>query len=152
MKSARPLFGWLARLALAAIFLGACLAKIRDPAAFALAVHRYRLLPSEAVNAVALLLPWLELLAGLAILCPRPRPRAAAAFLLTGMLAVFTAAISLNLFRGIEASCGCFTTRADAAVSDAWNLLRNAGLLVLSLFLLADALRTPSPSLENQAP
>ena len=138
----RTKFIWLARIAVAAIFLGACIAKIRNPELFALAVHRYRILPGDWVNLVALLLPWLELTTGLAVLAAPARLRAAGALIITGMLSVFTIAISLNLLRGIEASCGCFSTRADAAVSDGWNLLRNGALIWLSIAVLLDALRT----------
>ena len=149
MKPVRPLFLWLARIAVAAVFLGACLAKIRDPEAFALAVNRYRILPGEFVNLVAIVLPWIELTAGLAVLAAPARLRAAGALLLAGMLTVFTIAISLNLLRGIEASCGCFSTRADAAVSDGWNLVRNGALIWLSLAVFLDAFRRaaapPSP-------
>jgi uncharacterized membrane protein YphA (DoxX/SURF4 family) len=148
----RTIFIWLARLAVAAVFLGACIAKIRDPEAFALAVHRYRILPGTWVNAVALFLPWLECTCGLALLTGPARLRAAGAFLISGMLAVFTIAISLNLVRGIEASCGCFTTRADAAVSDTWNLLRNGALLWLSVAVFLDGFRrarAPSTPPEN---
>ena len=141
MKPVRPLFLWLARIAVAAVFLGACLAKIRDPEAFALAVNRYRILPGEFVNLVAIVLPWIELTAGLAVLAAPARLRAAGALLLAGMLTVFTIAISLNLLRGIEASCGCFSTRADAAVSDGWNLVRNGALIWLGLAVLSDAFR-----------
>jgi hypothetical protein len=45
------------------------------------------------------------------------------------------------MLRGIEASCGCFSTRADAAVSDAWNLVRNVALIWLSLAILVDGWR-----------
>lgn len=145
MKRARPVFFWLARLAVGGLFLAACLAKIRDPEAFALAVNRYRILPGEAVNLVAIFLPWLELTSGLALVAGSRRWRAAGAFFITGMLAVFTLAIALNLFRGIEASCGCFSTRADAAVSDGWNLLRNASLIALSLAAFLEAFRAPAP-------
>lgn len=145
MTRPRTPFIWLARLAVAGVFLAACLAKISHPESFALAVHRYRLLPGFAVNAVAIVLPWIELLCGLAVLTGPRRARAAAALLLLGMLVVFTGAISLNLLRGIEASCGCFTTRADAAVSDGWNLLRNASLIWLTLAIWWDALPPPAP-------
>ena len=135
-------FIWLARIAVAAVFLVACIAKIRNPELFALAVHRYRILPGEFVNLVALILPWLEFTTGLAVLVAPARLRAAGALIITGMLSVFTIAISLNLLRGIEASCGCFSTRADAAVSDGWNLLRNGALIWLSIAVLRDALRS----------
>jgi len=141
VKPVRPLFLWLARIAVAAVFLGACIAKIRDPELFALAVNRYRILPGEFVNLVAIVLPWIELTAGLAVLAAPARLRAAGALLLAGMLTVFTIAISLNLLRGIEASCGCFSTRADAAVSDGWNLVRNGALIWLALAAFLDAFR-----------
>ena len=47
MSRVRPLFIRAARLAVAGLFLAACIAKIRDPEAFALAVSRYRILPGE---------------------------------------------------------------------------------------------------------
>jgi hypothetical protein len=138
----RTVFIWLARVAVAGLFLAACIAKIRDPELFALAVHRYRILPGEWVNAMALWLPWIELTSGLAMLAAPARWRAAGALIITGMLAVFTTAISLNLLRGIEASCGCFSTRADAAVSDGWNLVRNGALIWLSLAVFLEAFRS----------
>ena len=149
MNRARPAFIWLARLAVAALFLGACIAKIRDPEAFALAVNRYRILPGELVNVLALLLPWIELTSGLAVLVGPARGRAAGAALIFGMLVVFTAAISLNLARGIEASCGCFSTRADAATSDAWNLVRNGALIWLSLAVFLDGFRRAAAADQN---
>ena len=150
MKPVRPLFLWLARIAVAAVFLGACIAKIRDPELFALAVNRYRILPGEFVNLVAIVLPWIELTAGLAVLAAPARLRAAGALIIAGMLTVFTIAISLNMLRGIEASCGCFSTRADAAVSDAWNLVRNGALIGLSLAVFLDAFRRAAPAAAGQ--
>ena len=141
MSRVRPLFIWAARLAVAGLFLAACIAKIRNPEAFALAVSRYRILPDEFVNLVAIILPWIELTAGLAVLAAPARLRAAGALIIAGMLTVFTIAISLNLLRGIEASCGCFSTRADAAVSDGWNLVRNGALIWLSLATFLEAFR-----------
>ncbi len=145
MSRVRTPFLWLARIAVAAIFLGACIAKIRDPELFALAVNRYRILPGEFVNLVAIVLPWIELTSGLAVLAAPARLRAAGALIIAGMLGVFTIAISLNLLRGIEASCGCFSTRADAAVSDGWNLVRNGALIWLSLAVFLDAFRRAFP-------
>ena len=152
MSRTRPLFIWLARIAVAVLFLGACLTKIRNPELFALAVHRYRILPGEFVNLVAIILPWIELTSGLALLAAPPRLRAAGALIITGMLAVFTTAISLNLVRGIEASCGCFSTRADAAVSDGWNLVRNGALIWLALWVFIDAFRRAGTPADKKTP
>ncbi len=150
MSRVRLLFIWLARLAVAGLFLGACITKIRNPELFALAVHRYRILPGEWVNLIAIVLPWIELTTGFTLIFGKPRWRAAAALLITGMLAVFTIAISLNLLRGIEASCGCFSTRADAAVSDGWNLVRNVSLIWLSIAIFLEAFRADSAGREPQ--
>jgi uncharacterized membrane protein YphA (DoxX/SURF4 family) len=152
MSRVRSIFIWLARLAVAGLFLAACITKIRNPELFALTVHRYRILPAVLVNLVALILPWIELSAGLAVLAAPARLRAAGALILTGMLAVFTAAISLNLLRGIEASCGCFSTRADAAVSDGWNLVRNGALIWLALAIFLDAFRAAAARLPKGSP
>jgi len=152
MSRIRPTFLWLARLSVAGLFLAACIAKIQDPESFALAVHRYRILPGEWVNAVAIVLPWIELTTALSLLIAPARLRAAGAFLITGMLTVFTLAIAMNLFRGIEASCGCFSTRADAAVSDGWNLLRNASLIWLSVLLFLEAFRSARHPHPPQSP
>jgi len=152
MNRVRPLFIWLARLAVAGLFLGACITKIRNPELFALAVHRYRILPGGWVNLVAVVMPWIELTAGISLLAAPARWRAAGALIITGMLTVFTLAISLNLLRGIEASCGCFSTRADAAVSDGWNLVRNVSLIWLSVTILIEAVRTDSSrSVSNES-
>lgn len=146
-KSIRPLFIWLARLAIGGLFLGACIPKIMNPEAFALIVYRYRILPDIFVNLMALYLPWVEGAAALAVVFGPPRWRAAGAAVILAMLVVFTLAISLNVVRGIEISCGCFSTRADAAVSDGWNLLRNIAALWLSMAVFVDAekrLTTPT--------
>ncbi len=152
MSRVRSTFIWLARLSVAGLFLAACIAKIRNPELFALAVHRYRILPGEWVNLAAIFLPWIELTAAMAVLAAPARLRAAGALLLTGLLTVFTLAISLNLLRGIETSCGCFSTRADAAVSDGWNLVRNGALIWLSLAVFLDALRTVRPRPAKNTP
>lgn len=145
MKRLWPLWIVLSRAVLAAVFVGAAIAKINDPAAFALSVFRYRLLPSAAVNAVALFLPFVELLCGALLVAGRGRMRAAAALLVSGMLLVFTAAIALNLLRGIDIACGCFTTDPAAGTAGGWNILRNLALLLPAVSVLLDSLRSPSP-------
>ena len=53
------------RIVLGFIFIFASIEKIAQPEEFAKAITNYRLLPTPAVNLFAIVLPWVELLAGL---------------------------------------------------------------------------------------
>lgn len=131
-----------ARIVLAAVFVWAACVKIAHPDAFALAVSRYPVLVGPLavfVNPVAIVLPWVELASGLAVLFAPPRTRAGAALLLAAMLLVFTLAISILLASGQTTSCGCFSVRADASSSNAWNIVRNLFLLLAAALAFADA-------------
>lgn len=93
------------------VFLYAAVLKIVDPADFAQSIKYYKLLPLWSINALALLLPWWELGAGLALLVPGwRRAGAAIVFVLTW---VFTGAISSAMIRGLDISCGCFGTHSS---------------------------------------
>lgn len=123
------------QIALGAIFVAAALPKIADPPAFAHLIYNYRMLPGAAVNAVALLLPWIELLAGIALILGVWRREAA---VVTGLLLlVFIAAIAFNLARGHAVDCGCFDVKAAGKTRPAlltemrWVLLRDVGMLLL---------------------
>lgn len=124
----------ICRMILAAVFLLASLPKIIAPHEFAIAVFRYQLLPDAAINLMAIFLPWVELVAAIAILIPRTSAAAATIFL--GLLTVFTAAISIDLVRGIDISCGCFTLDADAGPIGWWEVVRDIGFLTLTGFAL----------------
>ena len=132
---------WLCRLILAAVFLLASVPKIIEPHEFAVAVFRYQLLPDATVNLMAIFLPWIELVAALAILVPRTS--AAAAAILLGLLVIFTAAISIDLVRGIDISCGCFTLDANAGTIGGWEVVRDLALATIAGFVLWNRLKTP---------
>lgn len=122
---------------LGAVFLMAAWPKLLDPPGFAKAVAHYDLLPAALVPAVALALPWLEALAGLALVLG-VWIRAAA--LWAGlMLLAFMGALGFNLARGHAVDCGCFQvaaterTEAERLADMRGLLLRDAGLLLLAL-------------------
>jgi uncharacterized membrane protein YphA (DoxX/SURF4 family) len=123
------------QIALGAIFVVAALPKIADPPSFAHMIYNYRLVPGLAVNALALVMPWVELLAGLAlILGVWPREAAMLAGLL---LLVFIVAIGINLARGHAVDCGCFDVRSagkspeELLAEMRWVLVRDAGILLM---------------------
>ena len=120
---------------LAALFVVAGLAKIADPPGFAHEIHNYRILPGAAVNVVALVLPWLEVVTGVALFLGICRRTAAQIFGV--LLLVFIVALGVNLARGRPVDCGCFGT-AKVQKTDAERLrdmkvviLRDVGMLLL---------------------
>ncbi|HMM36251.1 MAG TPA: MauE/DoxX family redox-associated membrane protein [Thermoanaerobaculia bacterium] len=123
------------QIALGLFFVVAALPKIADPPGFAHMVYNYKMLPGPLVSAMALVLPWAELLMGVALIAGIWRKTAAA--LVGVLLVVFIAAISFNLLRGNAIDCGCFDVAAanltrEERFRDMWMvILRDAGMLVL---------------------
>jgi len=131
-----PMLVRVCRIGIGLVMLAAALGKIGDPAAFSTQIHHYRLVPVGAENLLAVLLPWVELLAGLAlVLGPHAR---SGAWLSAAMLAVFTLTVGTAVARGLDIECGCFGT-ADAShvggMKLAENLLLTGAALVASLRL-----------------
>jgi hypothetical protein len=125
---------WIASFIVAASLL-AGYQKILFPADFAVSVYRFHLLPGALINLTALYLPWLELVCAVCLL-GIPRCRASALWIVLILLAGFTAAIGINVWRGSVFGCGCFG-RGGADQPMTWlSLLRNAflmGMVVLAL-------------------
>ncbi|HUP63218.1 MAG TPA: MauE/DoxX family redox-associated membrane protein [Thermoanaerobaculia bacterium] len=123
------------QIALGAIFVVAALPKIADPPSFAHLVYNYRLLPGSLINLTALVMPWIELIAGLALIAGVWA--AAARGVIAGLLVLFMTAIAINLARGNAIDCGCFDVSAvdksyEERIADMWWVLaRDAGMLLM---------------------
>ncbi|HEX8411990.1 MAG TPA: MauE/DoxX family redox-associated membrane protein [Thermoanaerobaculia bacterium] len=123
------------QIALGAIFIAAALPKITDPPSFAHMIYNYRILPAPLINISALVMPWVEIAAGLClILGVWVRP---ARWLIGAMLVVFIIAISINLARNNAIDCGCFDVSAaglthEERIRDMWMvILRDIGMLLM---------------------
>ncbi|MEO8348011.1 MAG: MauE/DoxX family redox-associated membrane protein [Acidobacteriota bacterium] len=129
------------QIALGAVFVVAALPKIADPPAFAHMIYNYRLLPGGLVNVLTLVLPWVELLAGLALILGVWKKEVAVVAAV--LVLVFIVAIGFNLVRGHAVDCGCFDVRSagksreELLAEMKWVLLRDLGLLVLAAQVLA---------------
>ncbi len=118
-----------AQVLLGLLFLYAALAKIVDMGDLATEVHNFRLVPQWSENLIAMALPWIELLAGLAlVLGVSPR---AGAWVAGALLAVFTLGVIAAMARGLDITCGCFGTSSVMRVGWA-KLAENLGMLVLA--------------------
>ena len=142
-----PRLTLLARLALGVTFILAALPKLADPPSLAKAIWGYQMVPALALNPMALVLPWLELLCGLALLAGA-WVRAAALWV-GALLLAFVLGLALNLAQQRPIDCGCFgtagpRTEAERLADMRWDLLRDLGLLLLvAQVLAATAQRKP---------
>lgn len=120
------------RLVLGLVFLYASYEKILYPLDFAQTVNNYRILPSWAVNFVALVVPWLEVVLGVCLMAGLCLPGALTTA--TGLLFVFSASLVFNLIRGVDVDCGCFgLEKAGGWSSMKISVLRDLGLLAMAV-------------------
>lgn len=113
-----------------------------DPSVFALLLNNYKLLPSWAINPIAILLPWLEVVAGTCLLLGFWA--IGSALLVSILLFVFTAALSINLARGLDISCGCFSLSDRTDTINWLYILRDLGFLFMGIhvFLFESGFRS----------
>ena len=130
----------LLRIGLGGIFVYAGALKIWDPQQFAIDVHHFQLTSWTVSVLIAVYLPWLEVLAGLALILRRLSLGAALAII--GMTVVFMVAITSAWARGLDISCGCFGKEEAKIATNFFPLmLRDAALLAAAVVLLAAELR-----------
>jgi putative oxidoreductase len=105
------------------------------PAQFAKVIYGYYLFPDFSINLIAIVLPYLELFSGLAlILGIYPR---SAALIINALLLAFITALSINLIRGQEFDCGCFSFEEEGHSHSVLQMLvRDIIYLMLGLQVL----------------
>ncbi len=120
---------------LGVMFVYASLHKIVEPAYFAKIIYGYYLFPAVSINLIAIILPYIELFSGLAlVLGIYPR---SGTVLLNILLFAFIIALSINVARGHEFDCGCFSFGKSDQPSSAKNLLtRDIIYFVMGLYVL----------------
>ena len=104
-----------ARWILGLTFIYASYHKIISPADFAAIVYGYELFPEIFIHLIAIVIPFIELIAGFALiigLYPR-----SAAIIINGLLLAFITVLTINLIRGHEFVCGCFSAAQSGYTS-----------------------------------
>jgi len=123
------------QLALGIFFVAASLPKLVDPPSFAHMIYNYRIVPGALVNLMALTMPWIELLSGLALILGIWKD--AARTIIAALLLVFIVAISINLARNNAIDCGCFDVTAagkshEERIADMhFVVIRDLGMLLM---------------------
>jgi uncharacterized membrane protein YphA (DoxX/SURF4 family) len=129
--SARRIISLILRVGLGAVFIMASVPKILDPAGFSRNVFHYQILPGNLVNAVAILLPWIELFVGLFLVFGIWLR--GSAFIAIASLVVFLAAMGSALARGLNIDCGCFKTSGSPLGPE--RLIGDAVLLLAAILV-----------------
>lgn len=121
------------RLFVGIVFIYASIDKIADPGQFARIVYNYHMVPGALINIFALILPWVEMICGVSLIIGVYKE--GSVLLLNLMVLAFIIGISINIFRGVDLECGCFTVSSKARGSALNLLIRDIGLLALTIYL-----------------
>ena len=121
------------RIVIGFIFLYAGMEKISDPSGFARAINNYKLLPFPLINIAALILPWLEVTAGMLLIFGIKVKENA--FIISALLGIFIIAITISLFRGLNIDCGCFGTMAGTKIG-IQKLIENLLMMLTGVLLV----------------
>jgi uncharacterized membrane protein YphA (DoxX/SURF4 family) len=95
----------VARAVVGGLFLISAYGKIIAPEQFAEEIRAYQMIPTITTNALAYLLPWVELFAGLLLVTSVWRKEAR--FIIVALLVIFTGAKTYTYARGMDIDCGC---------------------------------------------
>lgn len=114
-----------------ALFVYAGWLKARDPGVFLIGIRSYQMLPDPFAAWLSLMLPWVEIFAGLAVITGWLRR--GGLLILNGMLVVFAIVLSLAWFRGLDIDCGCFGGGGKTTLVE--GMIRDVALLALGAWL-----------------
>jgi putative oxidoreductase len=120
------------RLALGGLFVYAGAVKVLDPLDFAQNIRNYRLVGQSLSFIAAVVLPWLEILAGVAL--ASGVWKRASALIISGLLVFFIVLTLVTIARGLDVDCGCFG--ALSRKSGFGVILEDLGMLFMGLCLL----------------
>lgn len=122
------------KFSLGFVFVVASIGKIIDPQQFAKDVYSYVLLPNAVVPLFAAIVPWIEFFAGLLLMFDiMPKSNS---LIICGLLVAFIFAIAIDVYRGIEISCGCFDFLFPEEKIGATTIIRDIILLIVGLIIL----------------
>ena len=126
------------RLMLASIFVVSGILKIIEPMAFSDAISSYKILPISLSNLFAIILPWVELLAGLSLLTKQYLLSASILIMLLSL--IFVLAVGSAMLRGLDINCGCFSINISEKAG-AGIIMRDIGIIITAYIIFASEMK-----------
>lgn len=121
------------RFILGAIFIVAGIPKILDTPSFASVIYNYHMLPDIFINIFAITLPWFEVIIGGLLIMGIWMPGTVIIYNI--LMITFIGALTFNTIRGLDISCGCFSTEPGDII-DMGTIFRDIIIFSASLYLL----------------
>lgn len=108
-QNLKSIHWWIVQIlswVLGGVFVYAGLLKLLDPGLFLLSLRSYHLFPDPFAAWIALGLPWLETLAGVAL--ATGWFHRGGLWILNALLSGFIVVLLISFARGLDVDCGCF--------------------------------------------
>lgn len=122
------------RLVLGVLFIWAAALKLMNLEVFAVTINAFGLLPKPLVGLAALILPLIELAAGLGLILDARGSLA----VIAGLLIMFSFILAYGLWLGLDIDCGCYgpgDPEAEAFSSLRSSLYRDLSMMAGVLYL-----------------
>lgn len=121
------------RLVVGITFISASFYKIIEPGDFAKSIWYYHMVPGSAINLMAIVLPWLELICGICLIVGFYYR--SSVIWINIMMVVFIIALITAVVRGLDIDCGCFKAAKSSGESALKPLILDFGLIILTIQL-----------------
>jgi putative oxidoreductase len=118
------------KIIIGGLFIVSSITKLPNPDKFAESIAAYKLVPDVLIPPLSVLIPWLQVICGVLLVLDIYSQSAALIF--CGLLAVYTAAITIDYFRGFQIDCGCFDLLGLEDTIGIRSILRDIGFLAIT--------------------
>jgi putative oxidoreductase len=122
------------RLIVGGVFIYSSIGKLFSPDEFAKIIFNYDILPLFSVNILAIVLPYVQFIAGVLLIVGVYKKGNSAIFI--GLIFIFLIALVQAYARGLDISCGCFSLDTSSSKSDILVRIFQDVLLLIPLLII----------------
>ncbi len=122
------------RLIVGGVFIYSSIGKLFSPDEFAKIIYNYDILPLFLVNILAIVLPYVQFLAGVLLIFGVYKKGNSAIFI--GLLFVFLIALIQAYARSLDINCGCFSLDTSSSNNDILTRIIQDVLLLIPVIII----------------